>query len=175
MLGICKAAAALGIKDLCQERKTISTPFMEHLAAHGISYGTQEEYLFRQDIFETKDAENMIINADVNNTFTVGHNFMSTWTDAEYKKMLGAVVPKNHVLENVVDLDTTNLAKSVDWREHGAVNAVKNQGQCGSCWAFSATAAIEGHHAIQQGQLVSLAEQQLVDCDTSCYGCRGGW
>jgi len=175
MLGICKAAAALGIKDLCEEKPTINPVFMEHIAQHGISYGTQEEYLFRQDIFLKKDAENKLINADPANTFTVGHNFMSTWTDAEYKRMLGYKAPKNVTEMEPTVLDTVNIPASVDWRNKGAVDAVKNQGQCGSCWAFSATAAIEGHHAIQQGQLLSLAEQQLVDCDTSCYGCNGGW
>jgi C1A family cysteine protease len=148
---------------------------MEHIAAHGISYGTQEEYLFRQDIFLRKDAENKVINADKTNTFTVGHNFMSTWTDAEYNKMLGYRAPLNATEIEVTELSTVDLPASVDWRTKGAVNPVKNQGQCGSCWAFSATCAIEGHHAIQQGQLISLAEQQLVDCDKSCYGCNGGW
>jgi len=175
MLAACQiAAATFNMKDACTHLVG-NNDFMEHVAAYGLSYGTTEEFEFRKAIFESKAAEDIEINSNPENTFTVGHNFMSTWTDAEYKKMLGAVVPKNVTLENVTELDTVNIPASVDWRQHGAVNAVKNQGQCGSCWAFSATAAIEGHHAIQQGQLVSLAEQQLVDCDTSCYGCRGGW
>lgn len=62
---------------------------MEHLATYGISYDTQAEYLFRQDIFMKNDAENKLINSDPKNTFTVGHNAMSTWTDAEYEKLLG--------------------------------------------------------------------------------------
>jgi C1A family cysteine protease len=148
---------------------------MDHIAEHGLSYGTQEEYLFRQNIFMTKDAENQVINADPENTFTVGHNFMSTWTDAEYKKMLGFRAPTNVTEIEPTILDTVNIPASVDWRTQGAVNPVKNQGQCGSCWAFSATCAIEGHHQIQQGKLISLAEQQMVDCDTTCYGCNGGW
>jgi C1A family cysteine protease len=154
---------------------TLHPQFMEHIANYGVSYGTQEEYLFRQEIFMTKDAENKVINADPENTFTVGHNQFSTWTDAEYKRLLGYRAPANATKPEPTVLSTVDLPTSVDWRTKGAVNPVKNQGQCGSCWAFSATSAIEGHHAIQQGQLLSLAEQQLVDCDTTCYGCNGGW
>ena len=160
---------------LFKEQPTIHPEFLEHIANYGLTYGTQEEYLFRQDIFLKKDFENKVINADPANTFTVGHNQFSTWTDAEYKRLLGYRAPKNVTEIPVKELDEVNIPASMDWRTQGAVNAVKNQGQCGSCWAFSATAAIEGHHFIQQGKLLSLSEQQLVDCDTTCYGCNGGW
>lgn len=68
----------------------------------------------------------------------------------------------------------TDLPTSVDWRKNGAVNPIKNQGRCGSCWAFSTIVGVEGINKIKTNQLVSLSEQELVDCETDCNGCDGG-
>merc|ERR1719263_186597 len=166
-----KAAAAWGLNIAAPNLE-----FLEHFANYGISYGTQEEFMFRQQIFEAKTKEYAEINADPKNTFTVGHNFMSTWTHDEYKQLLGFKAPKWMNFDDYKQpqkpeptvLEEVDIPATMDWREKGAVNPVKNQARCGSCWAFSATSAIEGHKQIKDGKLYSLSEQELVSCDTQC-------
>ena len=145
--------------------------FMSYVSEYGKSYGTVAEFMFRKEHFTTRHRQIEAWNSG-NETHTLGHNHFSDRTYAEMKKLNGYQVSEQ---KNVKELDDSNLEASIDWRSRNAVTPVKNQGQCGSCWAFSATSAIEGHHAIQQGTLLSLSEQQLVDCDTTCYGCNGGW
>ena len=90
---LCKAAAWMGYKKLCGEERIhsmeIEQAFVEHVSSYGLMFGTKDEYEFRMSLFAKKDAEIQKINAEEKN-FTVGHNFMSTWTDFEYKKILGA-------------------------------------------------------------------------------------
>ncbi|KAF8031124.1 hypothetical protein BT93_D0349 [Corymbia citriodora subsp. variegata] len=72
-------------------------------------------------------------------------------------------------------MKTCDAPSSLDWRSYGIVTGVKDQGECGSCWAFSSTGAMEGINALVTGDLVSLSEQELVSCDTTNDGCDGGY
>jgi len=71
--------------------------------------------------------------------------------------------------------EADGLPDALDWRDKGAVNEVKDQEQCGSCWAFCTVVAFEGAYFLEHNQLLSLSEQQIVDCDEDDSGCNGGW
>jgi len=108
---------------------------------------------------------------DTTASYDLGHNQFSTWTQDEYEAILGfRQQPRNGVFESKVA-----TADDVDWRDT-CVTPVKDQGSCGSCWAFSTTGSIEGANCAAGNGLVSLSEQELVDCDTADgnAGCNGG-
>lgn len=121
-------------------------------------------------------------NADDSKTYKLGLNKFADLTNDEFRSTyLGRKKSSSSMLKTKVKSDRylfkegDQLPESVDWRANGAVSAVKDQGQCGSCWAFSTIAAVEGINQIVTGDLLSLSEQELVDCDTTYNsGCDGG-
>ncbi|KAK4376958.1 hypothetical protein RND71_003254 [Anisodus tanguticus] len=99
------------------------------------------------------------------------HEFRNFYSSkVKHFRMLHGSRPTTGFMHEKAD----NLPASVDWRKQGAVTGVKDQGKCGSCWAFSTIVGVEGINKIKTGQLVSLSEQELVDCEKDNEGCNGG-
>ena len=147
--------------------------YMSHLAQFGKNIADMDEFNTRLTYFSIVDQFIEEHNAE-DHPYTLGHNQFSDWSRTEYTSMLG-YKSEPHVYRNVTIYDESMNAMTVDWRAKGAVTPVKDQGQCGSCWSFSATGALEGEHFIKTGKLLSFSEQQLVSCSTANYGCNGGW
>jgi C1A family cysteine protease len=120
-----------------------------------------------------------------NLTYDLGHNQFSGMDDEDFRKYLGysgeySGISSNRSFEKAIyDTSLYTLPEKINWIENGAVTEVKDQGQCGSCWSFSTTGALEGAFFIKNGHTTIFSEQQLVDCDNfknggRDMGCNGG-
>lgn len=137
-------------------------------------YYTGDEYHFRLGIFLANQRFVESYNKDSTRTSKVAMNKFACYTRAEYNSLLGVIPQLSHSKSSSKPITNKNDPESLDWRDKGAVNTVKDQGSCGSCWAFSAIAAEEGAYFVSSGTLYRLSEQNLVDCASSCLGCNGG-
>jgi len=107
-------------------------------------------------------------------SFMFGVNEFADLTEEEFAKVVGLGEPFKTGKRKKPAKYSKNNPEEVDWRKKGAVTEVKNQGQCGSCWSFSATGAVEGAVAVSNGKLISLSEMELVRCSKKNQGCKGG-
>jgi C1A family cysteine protease len=182
--GAVATIALLNVNNIEVGQSFLSTPmsqaeiaFINYIAENGKSYGTKEEYEYRLSLF-TEVYNDIQTHNEGNATFKKGINHFADMNDYEWNKMLGYKAGMVKIdSSNIATLPSADLPESVDWRESGAVTGVKNQGSCGSCWSFSASGAMEGITKITNGELVSISEQQLVDCSSNMgnAGCNGGF
>jgi C1A family cysteine protease len=147
--------------------------FMGFVSSYGRSYATKAEYNFRLAQFSKRVAEHKRWNAVEGQTSSQGVNHLTDRTDDEIK-MLNGFKQMPTVAEKQIKENVYLGAGPIDWRAKGGVTPVKNQGQCGSCWSFSTTGAMEGAHFVATGELLSLSESNLVDCSWLNHGCNGG-
>lgn len=156
------------------EAKPEVSSFESWMTQHGVKYDSMFEKAYRERVFLENLAKIELHNRQ-NNGYKQGINQFSALTDEEFVAMnLGLVVPASVEIE-VEQVDSFRGA-DVDWTTQGAVTGVKNQGNCGSCWSFSTTGALEGLSKLGYNTLQSFSEQQLVDCSSSYgnQGCNGG-
>ena len=115
-------------------------------------------------------------NKNPERNYSLSTNKYADLTNKEFREIYAKRIASRGKSTSVY-LREEGLPEKVDWREQGAVNPVMDQGQCGSCWAFSAIGAIEGAHFVKTKELLKLSEQQMVDCardDYGNFGCGGG-
>ncbi|KAK2715041.1 procathepsin L-like [Artemia franciscana] len=154
-------------------------------ATHKKEYPSQLEEKFRMKIYlenKHKVAKHNILYEKGEKSYQVAmnkfgdllhHEFRSIMNGYQHKKQNSSRAESTFTFMEPANVE---VPESVDWREKGAITPVKDQGQCGSCWAFSSTGALEGQTFRKTGKLISLSEQNLIDCSGKYgnEGCNGG-
>nr|KAF6290468.1 cathepsin S [Myotis myotis] len=150
---------------------------------YGKQYTEENEEVTRRFIWEKNLKFVMLHNLEHSmgmHSYDLGMNHLADMTSEEVMLLMSSLRVPSQWQRNVTFKSNPNkkLPDSMDWRDKGCVTEVKNQGSCGSCWAFSAVGALEAQLKLKTGKLVSLSVQNLVDCSTGKYsnkGCNGGF
>jgi len=169
---VCNAQTFLNDNEIWSHFTNFQEKFVK-------KYENVEELETRFSVFRENFRNIITHNADRSQNFTMGVNQFTDLTPEEFKAQIirGLKAPVGSYGCGSFSNSASGAPASIDWRTKGAVTTVKDQGQCGSCWTFSSTGAMEGAWAIAKGQLIDLAEQELVDCAGLKYGsmgCNGG-
>jgi len=177
------ALSALAVASAnVHDRAFYEEKFFDWLEQHKVQVKSGADFIHQLQNFANNHDFITKHNAQEGKTFTMAHNMYSnlSWEEFIQTTRLGLIKrPENAVADRIHEApkDVSALPSSVDWEAKGAVTPVKDQGQCGSCWSFSATGALEGIYQITYNDLQSFSEQELVSCDQSFlgdHGCNGG-
>jgi len=156
--------------------------FKDYVKEHNKIYQDEAEYIFRNQLFDSNLAQIKINNQDKTRTWKEGVNQFTDRNPEELKRMMGINKAQLFHMKNKPDakvpvkknwLPEDQLPVSIDWRTQGVVTAVKDQGDCGSCWTFATAETIESNWAIASGKLTDLSEQQIADCTNNPNECGG--
>jgi C1A family cysteine protease len=154
-------------------------PFIEFITEHNKFYENinilNKKFIYFHDNLAFIEDHN----TNSNNTFTLGINKFTDFSPEEYSQYLKRGRVQNYLKKETcqtIELQKRDIPLEVDWRTKNFISPVKDQGQCGSCWSFSTTGAIEAIYSMKTGTLRSFSEQQLMDCSYSYgnHGCNGG-
>jgi C1A family cysteine protease len=177
------AVAAAGTVDLDDASVGLKERFAAFKQQFDKAYGTSDVEFRAFRAFTQNDAIIQQHNSQDGQSFTLGHNAFSDLTNDEFETTMlsRGYNPSSVGREKNYDRSLSDPARvaaapdSIDWTTLGAVTPIKNQGQCGSCWAFSTVMALEGALFVSTKKLTSLSEQDLVSCDhNGDQGCNGG-
>jgi C1A family cysteine protease len=175
-------ACALAARDLGDHDQAMVARHEEWMAKYGRVYSDAVEKARRFEVFKANVAFIESVNAG-NHKFWLEANHFADLTDDEFRATRTGYRPRPAAASSqkttgfrYTNVSLDDVPASVDWRTKGAVTPIKDQGECGCCWAFSAVASMEGAVKLSTGKLVSLSEQELVDCDVNGMdqGCEGG-
>jgi len=170
-----------------------SYTFQQYVSDFSKSYSDQNEHTARAALFQEKLQKILSHNADPDASWKMGVNHLSDRTPEEYKSLLGYKksvsqlqveerAQREATFEELIAFAESRQTKNpvqhadssnIDWRTHGVVTAVKDQGNCGSCWSFATAETVESHWAIATGELSNLSEQQILDCTPNPKQCGG--
>jgi KDEL-tailed cysteine endopeptidase len=178
------AVASLSVSAAVQTNDFYESKFFDWMQEHKIQFKNGAEFAYRLSVF--RENLDYIMNHNAKeSTYELGTNAYSHLTSEEFADFfhLGSLRPpmlrRSTEFVHSAPSDLSSLPASVDWTTvPNVVTPVKDQGNCGSCWSFSATGAIEGAYGIkyqQQAYSKGFSEQELVSCDTTDAGCNGGW
>jgi len=164
--------------------------FISFVNTYGKRYNSKQEFDYRYKVFVTNAAKAQELTQLNGGSAQFGVTQFSDLTADEFRRQyLNAAVgnttewdlikPEMKTEFPTMDYSSIGIPQvdptNFNWKDHGVVTGVYNQAQCGSCWAFSATETIESYYALAGNRLTSLSPEQITECDTTSYGCNGGW